>query len=163
MPKPFGHGKERSLARQWVKRLVPQSKQGWARLFVSFCLLLLLSTVPAKNIPGPISRYDKLCHGLLYFGVTLFLSGGLTDGVTILGSGLLLGAVDENYQRFTGRCPSLEDWVADALGVGLATLLVSLRRKAIHNPWDNPKTKDLSHLVSQGEPLTSSRRDERNS
>jgi VanZ family protein len=99
------------------------------RILVSLGIVLSLSSVPPTSIPRVVSSYDKWFHVLLYAGIAWILSGGFSRTVLVILTGCVLGALDENYQRLTGRCPSLADWSADVLGVLAGALFWLLLRR----------------------------------
>ncbi len=99
-------------------------------------LLVFLFMVAALFIggaqPGAGSLFpppwDKLVHIGYFFVLTLLLRRfiGLPTALVIAIS-LLLGLADEIHQSFLpGRTAAWDDFVADAIGVGLALLIVSL-------------------------------------
>lgn len=94
--------------------------------------------LPTDRIPVP--HGDKLLHILLYFGLTLLGGCARWSENRRMPTGSLLGwavvfstygVIDEVLQPFVGRSASVFDWLADLLGVSLATILLvnrSLRR-----------------------------------
>jgi len=96
-----------------------------------YALILCVSALPAYRIQKIDNRFhlpnDKVMHFSVYtvFG---FLLGGLPYPSAVLGmTGSLLGALDEQSQRFApGRDVSVRDWFADILGVSLG---LALRRR----------------------------------
>jgi len=113
-----------------------------------------------SDLPGSEYLWDKGAHLLAYglFGVLCLRAfhGGirpLRPIPTILAMGLTLAyaVIDEWHQAHVpGRDPSLLDWIADALGAGLAIPLVWLLARL------RPQEE---HLVPA--PVSSSRDSER--
>lgn len=94
---------------------------------------------------------DKIAHlmeygllGLLAGRAIRFTMSGRHASVTAVATilfGALIGALDENYQRFTpGRDCDVTDWMTDVLAVSLAVLVTqivttrSLRRRGGERP-----------------------------
>jgi len=96
-----------------------------------YAVILSVSALPAYRIQKIDSRFhlpnDKVMH-LSVYTVFGFLLGGLPYPSAVLGmTGSLLGALDEQSQRFApGRDVSIRDWFADILGVSLG---LTLRRR----------------------------------
>lgn len=100
-------------------------------------LILVATTIPlpARRIPATDLPLDKAVHFGLYLGLgwtvgrSLVLSGarGLGARAWAWLGGLAFAAADEAHQVLVPtRVPSLADWVADASGVTLGLLLVTL-------------------------------------
>lgn len=71
-----------------------------------------------------LAPWDKLGHMAFFVVLAGLLQAGLpvSRGV-LIGLCLAVGAADEIHQAYLpGRQASLEDWLADAVGVGLAML-----------------------------------------
>lgn len=96
--------------------------------------MFCVTTTPSDSVPQiAVFAFDKLIHGFMYFGLTLLLfrflylvknkslrfSAVVTSIVV-----LLYGVFDEWHQQFIGREASVNDYVADTLGVVLALLLL---------------------------------------
>lgn len=83
----------------------------------------------AGLIPAP---WDKLAH-VVYFLVFTFLLlrfAGFPLAVVVV-LALLVGAADEMHQSFLpGRVAGWEDWLADALGIGLGLIMHKVWRVA---------------------------------
>lgn len=110
----------------------------FAVLWIGHWTLLCILTHAPVQISAPIVRRgeDKLVHFLLYFFLTLF--GGLRiqrlqqDQMRrrlLLWSlfYLAFAVADEWTQQFVGRTPSVNDWLADAIGVAMATWFLDAR------------------------------------
>ena len=109
----------------------------WAAIFVM------------THLPPPVVRrmvpnvWDKLAHFLMYFllaallGAALVLTFPRRRGLPlwVLVIGFAYGAVDELLQPFVRREATLLDWVADALGVWAAVVLLwGLQRWVVPPP-----------------------------
>jgi VanZ family protein len=100
----------------------------------SWLVAVLLTHIPIK--PGsaiPIAYLDKAAHAALYFMVAYL--GGLRllkrtpatpFRVLVVWAiiYLIYGILDEITQPITGRVADIGDWVFDAIGVGLATIVL---------------------------------------
>jgi len=98
--------------------------------------MLLLYTLSSRSSLGGVpAGWDKLAHASAY-GILGFLAlRACHAGILPLRAlpatlALLLsigyGALDELHQRFVpGRDASVEDWIADALGAGAATIVLA--------------------------------------
>lgn len=100
-------------------------------------LILVATTVPlpSRSLPSSGLPLDKAVHFGLYLGLgwtvgrSLVLSGARGFGARIAAwiGGLLFAAVDEVHQALVPtRVTSLGDWVADAAGVTVGLLLVTV-------------------------------------
>ncbi len=88
-------------------------------------------------VPGrmhlPVAGGDKILHCLMYFLLTmlgarvLMLRGGLTNRRLAMWGAVYLAyaALDEFTQPLTGRTASVNDWLADATGIVLASSILS--------------------------------------
>lgn len=113
-------------------------------LWVGHWTLLCILTHAPVQISAPIVRRgeDKLVHFLLYFFLTL-LSGLRIQRLRqdrmrhrLLKWALfylVFAIVDEWTQQFVGRTPSVYDWLADALGIALATWFLVARWRRTEN------------------------------
>jgi VanZ family protein len=87
---------------------------------------LLLSVAYALAMWPPVrawySDVDKLAHALVFAGVYATLAWGLRWApLALAGLALALGLAVEIHQWFLpGFTPSAQDWLADAVGIGLA-------------------------------------------
>lgn len=103
----------------------------------AWAVAFTLTHIPLE--PGGKTRIphlDKFAHVSLFFGITFL--GGLRYQAfpqqrrrralilwAIIYSGY--GVIDELTQPITGRQADLDDWLFDAMGVGLATILLWAR------------------------------------
>lgn len=98
----------------------------WAGIFV---LTHLPAPVVRRMVPNV---WDKLAHFLMYFLLAALLGAALvltfprrrSIPLWVLLIGFLYGAMDELLQPFVRRDATLLDWVADALGVWAAVMLL---------------------------------------
>jgi len=123
----------------------------WLPVLAYIALIFGLSSIHGNAIPSPFPYVDKVAH-LMEYGLFGLLAGRairftmsgrsalVTAVVTIL-FGALIGALDENYQRFTpGRDCDLTDWMTDTVAVALSVILTqivtirSLRRRRSERP-----------------------------
>lgn len=98
--------------------------------------LLLLATVLGPlywmtlqaTVRSVYAPWDKLAHALAFFAVWWALRWSLNwKGSWLFITSMALGASVELHQMFLpGFEPSLADWAADAVGVGLAWVLHAL-------------------------------------
>jgi len=104
---------------------------------VWLALIWYISSLPASHFPTLKTWTYAFVHFFEYFILTFlvyktwFHHGftALVSSVSALGGLLLLAALDEWHQRWIwGRIPSWEDFLFDALGIGLATLGILLLR-----------------------------------
>ncbi|RMF74578.1 MAG: VanZ family protein [Planctomycetota bacterium] len=118
-----------SAWRDWYRRLLPSY---WVFLFVC-------THLPKARLPGPADS-DKAAH-MLAFGLLAFCywkfaeTFGRPVSEQLVWHAVLVltayAAFDEYLQRFVGRSPSLEDWIADVCGiVAVLATLEFLRRRA---------------------------------
>ena len=102
----------------------------WLGALAAYWVALFASThLPDTAVSGPVFDYDKLAHAGAYGILTtlILVSWRRAGGAPGLGGRLLVasivlayGVVDELTQPFVGRQCELADWLADALGAGLA-------------------------------------------
>lgn len=76
-------------------------------------------------VPAP---WDKLAHVAVFCVLTLLVRWSAAIPLAWAGAAvLLMGFADEWQQRFLpGRAAGLDDWLADAVGVALALVLLVL-------------------------------------
>ena len=98
---------------------------------IYFFLILSVSALPASGIKKvddffPLPN-DKVLHLAVYTGFG-FVLGGLPFPSAALGmTGSFLGGLDEQFQRLSpGRNVSIQDWLADILGIVIG---LTLRRR----------------------------------
>ena len=96
-----------------------------------YLLILSVSALPASRIKKmddffPLPN-DKVLHLAVYTGFG-FVLGGLPFPSAALGmAGSLLGGLDEQSQQLSpGRDVSIQDWLADILGIAIG---LTLRRR----------------------------------
>lgn len=105
----------------------------WA-LLIGVATMLPIS--PRAFLPRGLPA-DKIVHAGMYLGLGWALVRAMRItamaawprvGLTL--GALLFGALDEVVQRWIPRrTPSLTDWLADAVGIGLALLVFGLGRR----------------------------------
>lgn len=93
----------------------------------------------ATHVPMPsgrgfrIKHADKVVHFVMFFLLTwiggrrLRASTGIMAGGALVGWAIVYGgyaAFDEWLQQWVGRSMTLGDWVADALGVAVASVVL---------------------------------------
>ncbi len=105
-------------------------------LWPAWWVLMFVATHLPK-IPSPpldIWNFDKVIHGMMYFVLTFLggralISAGRVKGLGTLlawaGIYLIYAVVDEWLQQFVNRTPSVQDWLANAVGIMAATLILS--------------------------------------
>jgi len=113
-----------SVSNRLVKRRLPT--------FATIFLIGLLFIGGSQSGAGSlfVAPLDKLAHIIFFFCLTLMMVSGFRFKVvytTVLV--LLIGVLDEVHQVWLpGRFPGLDDWFADAVGIGLAIGLVFVRK-----------------------------------
>ena len=106
--------------------------------------LFIVMHVPASSLrPLRFNYADKIIHLVLYFllawlgGRYFFVAGravSIAKLVAFAGIYGLYAAFEEWSQKFVGRTMSLGDWLTDAVGILLATLLLALQRRSNTDP-----------------------------
>lgn len=113
-------------------------------VFMLYALALLIATHwPGVVIQGPVARTDLWIHAAAYFGLTAL-------GLMVLGhrrglsrarmrwcclAFLALAALDELTQPWFGRVAAISDWLADAVGImGACVLISAILEVARRNP-----------------------------
>jgi VanZ family protein len=104
----------------------------WIALFV-------VTHLPPERVARAPHIWDKAEHFLAYFLLALLLGTALMltfprrrkIPVWVLLIGFVYGAVDEVVQPLVQRDAELADWIADALGVWTAVLILWLLRKFV--------------------------------
>ena len=107
--------------------------------------------VPVVGVrPLSVDYVDKFIHFALYAllvclgGRYSFGAGRAVSTATLLGyAGMYAAyaAFDEWLQQFVGRTMSLGDWLADAVGIVLATLWLTLRCRSSAVTDPGPKER----------------------
>ena len=118
----------------------PRSKQLlW--LWLGYWLgLFIVMHVPVSGLRRlSFNNADKIIHLVLYFllvwlgGRYFFVAGRAVSIAKLIGFAAIYGlyaAFEEWSQQFVGRTMSLGDWLTDAVGICLATLLLALQRRS---------------------------------
>lgn len=120
----------------WLRRIF------WALTAAYWAGIFLLTHMPPSSLRGAPRIWDKLAHFLAYFLLAAFLGAALmltypnrrAIPVWVLLIGFAYGVVDELLQPFVRREATLLDWVADALGVWAAVLLLWLLQRWVVIP-----------------------------
>jgi VanZ family protein len=121
----------------WLRRICwTLTGAYWAGIFV---LTHLPPTQLRKVVPD---IWDKLAHFLAYFLLAAFLGAALmltfprrrAIPLWVLVIGWAYGVIDELLQPFIRREATLLDWVADALGVWAAVLLLWILQRWVVLP-----------------------------
>ena len=122
-----------------VQRTWRRNPLVWLGALGAYWVALFTSThVPDTTVAGAVLDYDKLAHAGAYgvLATLVFVAWRRTGARPGLGGRLLLasivlayGVVDEMTQPYVGRQCELADWLADALGVGLAVVLDQWRHR----------------------------------
>ena len=123
----------------------------WLPVLAYIALIFLVSSIHGNAIPSPFPYVDKVAH-LMEYGLLGLLAGrairftmsgrsALVIAIATILFGSLIGAIDENYQRFTpGRDCDFMDWVTDTFAVALSVFVTqivtirSLRRRSGERP-----------------------------
>ena len=102
--------------------------------FLVYALVLVtLTHWPGLTIEGPVPRPDLFVHAGAFGLWTLLLAGSGLLGplghpqlaLRACFAGLLWSGFDEWSQRFFSRFSTWDDYAANAVGVGLATLAIA--------------------------------------
>jgi VanZ family protein len=121
------------LTRTVSTLLAPQKRWVWRLALAALVVVIaVLALAPAESVSAPGS--DKL-HHVLAFAALMFVGGlALRPGaarltgmaLVLIGYGLLIELVQLQIE---GRYGSLDDWLADAFGIGLGLIAVLLVRR----------------------------------
>ncbi len=106
--------------------------------FLLFVIMHIPITAPISLAKGS----DKVAHFVLYSlltvlgGMRLKLNGSHNQLVRLLVCWAVVyaayGALDEYLQQYVGRTCSFADWVADACGIVVGTVVIGLYRSRKH-------------------------------
>jgi VanZ family protein len=106
----------------------------WAPVVAYLALTLVASSIPPKELkPLALGGWDKLAHAIEYAGLSAVVARALRGAgpwsgapsrravaLAALAASVAWGAIDETYQRVTGRQPDPFDLLADGAGALLA-------------------------------------------
>ena len=102
----------------------------WGPAVVQMIVIFVASAIPdLQSLPGDVSDHTGhfLGYGLLGALVLRAIARGRWDGLTPGAAALawvlcaVYGVTDEWHQHFVpGRSPTVDDWIADALGAATA-------------------------------------------
>jgi VanZ family protein len=125
-------------------------------------MLLLFVLSGQSDLPGVEQVSDKSVHTAVYliFGILCLRAthGGLSalragPALAAVALALAYAALDEWHQSWVpGRIPSVLDWVADAIGVGLACLAVGLWSRFSTARHDSDRPDSASTRARSREP-----------
>jgi hypothetical protein len=111
--------------------------------------LFIIMHVPVSGLRRlSFNNVDKIIHLVLYFllvwlgGRYMFVAGRAVPIAKLVGYAAIYGlyaAFEEWSQQFVGRTMSLDDWLTDAAGITLATLLLALQRRS--NAFPDPSRR----------------------
>jgi VanZ family protein len=112
----------------WLRRTA------WVLTGVYWVGIFILTHLPPEQIAKAPRIWDKAAHFLSYFGLAAILGTALlltfpfkrTVPMWVLCITLVYGAVDEVLQPLVRREASVRDWLADAVGILPAVLLIAL-------------------------------------
>src|SRR5688500_9912754 len=110
----------------WLQRVA------WGLTAVYWGVIFALTHMPPEQLAGAPRIWDKLAHFMIYFLLAVLLGSAMMltfpqrrlIPLWVLVVGFAYGVVDELLQPFVRREATLLDWVADALGVWAAVLLL---------------------------------------
>lgn len=94
-------------------------------------VIFVLALLPAPPKPVLVSWQDKVEHLMLFAGLAALGAAAWPRQLRTLVLGLLIyGAAMEVAQSLTGyRVGDVFDWIADAIGISLATALLQARTR----------------------------------
>ncbi|MFA9461137.1 VanZ family protein [Thiohalorhabdus sp. Cl-TMA] len=120
----------------------------WISAWLLWAALITISShFPGTLLPVyPFQGADKALHTGVYFVLGVLGVGAAarmrprwprpTWGSMGLLAGALFGGLDEYHQSFVaGRRMSMEDWVADLLGLAIAVIVARAARGALARVW----------------------------
>ena len=134
----------------WLRRIA------WLLVAAYWAGIFVLTHMPTSSLRGAPRIWDKLAHFLAYFLLAAFLGAALMltypnrrgIPVWVLLIGFVYGVVDELLQPFVRRQATLLDWVADALGVWAAVLLLWVLQRWVVIPRTRGSALSESPAVS---------------
>ncbi len=130
----------------------PRGRTGpWMAAWLGWMVLITVSShFPGSAYPAlPYAEADKVAHMGIYFVLGVLGVGAVARlrpdwprpvwGSTALVVGALFGALDEYHQSFVaGRDRSMEDWLADLLGLAVAVIIARAARGRLAARWLGP-------------------------
>jgi VanZ family protein len=129
----------------------------WVPVLVYLCLILAVSSLSGRTLePLRLASWDKAAHAVEYAVLSLLVARALAhDGpwerapspraiaAIAFAAAVAWGAIDESYQRLTGRQPDVFDWLADSAGA-LAAQAAALRVRGTPIPNKNAEKDALN-------------------
>jgi len=107
--------------------------ESWLPVAAYVALIFTLSSIPDLAPPPVVPYMDKLAHAAEYGILGLLLArafrlsapglAAVAAAVLTLGTGAMIGFLDESFQGTVGRNSSLLDWGADVAGLVVALVL----------------------------------------
>ncbi|SCX81135.1 VanZ family protein [Thiohalorhabdus denitrificans] len=120
----------------------------WVSAWLVWAVVIGLSShLPGETLPAqPFEGADKVLHIGAYLVLGVLGVGAVARlrphwprpvvGSVALVVGALFGALDEYHQSFVaGRDRSMEDWVADLLGLAVAVIVARAARGGLARAW----------------------------
>jgi VanZ family protein len=106
------------------------SRNRWLPALLWLAIILVATSIPNPDVPS-VPGGDKAAHAIMYGVLAVLVAYALAGGrsartalVATLPLVALLAAADEWHQRFIpGRSASMDDWLADVAGAGVALLV----------------------------------------
>ena len=99
-------------------------------------LILFFSSIPNESMPKTVGLiWDKLLHVVEYtilgfLGFRAFRYRKKSLEMSLIFFGIFFGCLDESWQSFIpGRTPSINDVIADGIGVTIGVVLGSIYNK----------------------------------
>ena len=118
---------------RWLRRTA------WITTAAYWAAIFVLTHLPPEKLAKMPRVWDKAAHFLVFFGLAAVLGTAMlltwparrTMPLWVLAISLAYGAVDEVLQPLVRREASVRDWLADAVGIVPAVLLVALAQRML--------------------------------
>jgi VanZ family protein len=109
-----------------------RSRRLWIWVGYWVCLFVVMHVPMAATGPATVPHADKVAHAVLYFvlaalGGRYLMAVGRVSRLAVITWAIVYAAyaaLDEWLQSFVHRSMSLQDWVADLVGIAAGTVLV---------------------------------------
>lgn len=144
-----GHAENPSTDKTEPSRRLGRRRGVWIAYWVA---IFAMTHVPIERSGPPlIPNADKAVHLTAYFVLTLLGGWALLSQVSSRGKSSLLfwagvyaiyGMADELTQPFVNRTASVGDWLADAIGILLATIFLVVAAKRRGRSDETPNASD---------------------